>query len=70
VRDLLEQLVGEMVDKGIRYQDAQREFEKRFITKVVQASAGNLCRAADVLGVHRNTLSRKMKELKVKARTS
>lgn len=70
MRDLLEQLVGEMVDKGIRYQDAQREFEKRFITKVVQASAGNLCRAADVLGVHRNTLARKMKELKVKARTS
>jgi DNA-binding NtrC family response regulator len=70
VRDLLEQLVAEMVDKGIRYQDAQREFEKRFITKVVDASAGNLCRAADTLGVHRNTLSRKMKELKIKTRRS
>jgi Fis family transcriptional regulator, factor for inversion stimulation protein len=70
VRDLLEQLVGEMVEKGIRYDDAQREFEKRFITKVVDASAGNLCRAADTLGVHRNTLSRKMKTLKIKVRTS
>ena len=70
MRDLLEQLVAEMVDKGIRYQDAQREFEKRFITKVVDASAGNLCRAADTLGVHRNTLSRKMKELKIKTRRS
>lgn len=70
MRDLLEQLVGEMVDKGIRYEDAQREFEKRFITKVVDASAGNLCRAADTLGVHRNTLSRKMKTLKVKVRAA
>ena len=70
MRDLLEQLVGEMVDKGIRYEDAQREFERRFITKVVDASAGNLCRAADTLGVHRNTLSRKMKTLKVKVRTT
>ncbi len=27
---------------------------------------GNLCKAADTLGVHRNTLSRKIKELKIK----
>jgi DNA-binding NtrC family response regulator len=68
VREILEQLVAEMVDKGIRYEDAQREFEKRFITRVVQQSNGNLCRAADTLGVHRNTLTRKIKELKIRAR--
>jgi DNA-binding NtrC family response regulator len=68
MRELLDQLVTEMVDKGIRYQDAQQEFEKRFITRVVQTSNGNLCRAADTLGVHRNTLARKMKELKIRAR--
>ena len=33
---LLEQLVAEMVDKGIHYDDAQREFEQRFISQVVQ----------------------------------
>ena len=68
MRDLLEQLVAEMVDKGIRFEDAQREFDKRFITKVVQKSNGNLCKAADVLGVHRNTLTRKLKALKIKAK--
>ena len=57
-----------MVDKGIHYDDAQREFEKRFITCVVQQSDGNLSRAADTLGVHRNTLTRKIKELKISAR--
>ncbi|MGE3276049.1 MAG: helix-turn-helix domain-containing protein [Vicinamibacterales bacterium] len=66
MRELLDRLVTEMVDKGIRYQDAQREFEKRFITQVVQQCDGNLGRAAGTLGVHRNTLARKMAELKLK----
>ena len=70
MRELLEQLVAEMVDKGIRYEDAQREFQKRFITRVVQRSDGNLSRAADTLGVHRNTLSRKIHELRIRTRPS
>ena len=66
---LLDQLVGEMVDKGIHFEDAQREFEKRFIARVVHASAGNLCKSADTLGVHRNTLTRKMKQLKIRTQS-
>jgi DNA-binding NtrC family response regulator len=66
VRDRLEQLVGEMVEKGIRYQDAQREFERHFITRVVLKCDGNLGRAATALGVHRNTLTRKIQELKIR----
>ena len=68
MREILDQLVAEMVDKGIRYEDAQKEFEKRFISRVVQQNSGNLSRAADTLGVHRNTLTRKIKELKIRAR--
>ena len=68
MRELLDQLVSEMVDKGIRFDDAQREFEKRFISRVVQQSDGNLSRAADTLGVHRNTLTRKIKDLKIRQR--
>ena len=67
MREQLERLVDEMVTKGIRYEDAAREFEKRFISHVLAKSDGNLCRAADTLGVHRNTLSRKIAELKIKA---
>ena len=66
MRDRLEQLVGEMVDKGIRYHDAQREFEKHFILRVVNNCDGNLGKAAHTLGVHRNTLTRKIQELKIK----
>ena len=67
---LLDQLVAEMVTRGVHYTDAQREFDKRFVTAVINASQGNLCRAAETLGVHRNTLSRKVAELKIKARPS
>ena len=67
---LLEQLVSQMVEKGIHYEDALREFDRRFIVEVIEKSDGNLCKAADILGVHRNTLSRKIKELKIKARSA
>ena len=70
VHKLLDQLVAEMVDRGIHFEDAQREFEKRFITRVMEGSAGNLCKSADTLGVHRNTLTRKMKQLKIRTRPS
>jgi Fis family transcriptional regulator len=70
VNKLLDQLVTEMVTRGVHYSDAQREFEKRFISRVIEKHDGNLCKAADTLGVHRNTLTRKVKELKVRARTA
>ncbi len=66
MRETLEHLVDEMVAKGIRYDDAQREFEKRFIARVLAKVDGNLCRAADLLGMHRNTLSRKMVEYRLR----
>ena len=67
---LLDELVTKMVEKGIHYEDALREFDRRFIVEVVEKSAGNLSKAADTLGVHRNTLSRKIKELKIKTRSA
>jgi Fis family transcriptional regulator, factor for inversion stimulation protein len=62
LREQLERLVDDMVSRGIRYEDAHREFEKRFIAHVLAKADGNLCRAADLLGMHRNTLSRKLTE--------
>ena len=61
----LEALVIEMVDKGIRFSEAKQEFEKRFITRVLQQHRGNLSRAAKDLRIHRNTLGKKIEELKL-----
>ena len=62
LREQLERLVEEMVAKGIRYDEAQREFEKKFIAQVLLKADGNLGKAADLLGIHRNTLARKVTE--------
>ena len=66
MRDQLDRLVSEMLDKGILYDDARREFEKMFIARALQRTKGNLGDAADLLGVHRNTISRKMAEYRLK----
>jgi transcriptional regulator with PAS, ATPase and Fis domain len=65
VKQQLDALIVEMVDKGIRFSDAKREFEKRFIARVVQRHRGNLSRAAQDLRIHRNTLGRKVDEYKL-----
>ena len=60
VKDQLENLVGQMVERGILFGEAVNEFEKRFIKRVLDRSNGNQSRAARLLGIHRNTLSRKI----------
>ena len=50
MRDQLEKLVQEMLDKGILYDDARREFEKMFISRALQRSKGNVGDAAEMLG--------------------
>lgn len=65
MRDQLEGLVSQMVDRGILFGEAVGEFEKRFIKRVLDRADGNQCRAAKMLGIHRNTLSRKIGEYKL-----
>jgi len=55
-----------MVEKEVQFEDAVREFEKRFITRVLGKCSGSLTKTADTLGMHRNTLTRKMVEYKIK----
>jgi Fis family transcriptional regulator len=65
VKQQLESLVTEMVDKGILFPEAKREFEKKFIVRVLQRNRGNLSRAAKDLRIHRNTLGKKIEEYKI-----
>ena len=59
----LEHLVLGMHAGGMTYNDAVREFKKRFILEVLARHRGNQCKAAEELGMHRNTLSRTLAEL-------
>ncbi len=65
MKDQLEGLVAQMVERGILFDEAVGEFEKRFIKRVLERTSGNQSRAAELLGIHRNTLSRKMGEYKL-----
>jgi DNA-binding NtrC family response regulator len=69
VREKLESLVQEMLDRGVRYDDARQEFEKVFITRALQRSKGSVGEAADLLGIHRNTVARKMTEYRIKRKS-
>jgi len=60
MRQQLQELVTEMVAKGIPLNLALREFEAAFILEVVSGHGGNLSAAARQLGMHRNTVSRKV----------
>ena len=66
LREELDRLVDDLVARGVRYEDAQREFEKRFIARALARADGNLCKAAGLLGMHRNTLSRKITEYRLR----
>jgi Fis family transcriptional regulator, factor for inversion stimulation protein len=68
VKDQLEALVAQMYQSGILYSEAVREFRKRFILTVLEQNNGNQCKAAQQLGMHRNTLSRTITELDLDVR--
>ncbi len=65
MKDQLEALVLQMYKSGILYSEAVREFKKRFLLTVLTENQGNQCKAARELGMHRNTLSRTISELKL-----
>ena len=63
MRRELDNLVTQMHSSGISYEKAVREFKKQYLREVLVAHRGNQCKAAEELGMHRNTLSRAMAEL-------
>ena len=66
MRDHLERLVTDMLDKGLHYEDVRREFEKLSIGRALQRTRGSVAEAAELLGVHRNTVTRKIAEYRIK----
>ena len=65
VKEKLEALVVEMIERHIYLDEALGEFEKRFIQTALSKTRGNQTKAAEVLGVHRNTLNRKITQHKL-----
>jgi DNA-binding NtrC family response regulator len=45
------------------FREDRREFERRYITRCLDEADGNVTRAAAVLGMHRQSLQHKLREL-------
>ncbi len=60
LKEHLDALITEMIDRGILYNDAVLHFEQQYITKMLKNYGGNLTKTARALGIHRNTLSSKL----------
>ena len=58
-------LVAQMHADGVSYEEAVREFKRRFLLQVLATHRGNQCKSAAELGMHRNTLSRTLAELEL-----
>ena len=65
MKEKLELLVTEMIERHIYLDEALGEFEKKFIQSALAKTRGNQTKAAQVLGVHRNTLNRKISHHKL-----
>jgi len=60
MRTRLESLIDEMLEGHILLDEALSEFEKLYITKALALHKQHLSKTAVVLGIHRNTLAKRV----------
>lgn len=60
LRSQMENLIEKMLDGQILLNEALSEFEKIYIQKALERHGSHLSQTADSLGIHRNTLSKKV----------
>ena len=62
LKERMEQICVEAVDKGILFPEAIDQFERCFIAEALRRNNDSITRTAAALGIHRNTLSKKLRE--------
>jgi DNA-binding NtrC family response regulator len=74
MRSTLEALITEMLEGHILLDEAVAEFEKLYIQTALQKHEQHLSKTAAILGIHRNTLSKRVavyqKQERATARTA
>lgn len=60
LRVRMEALIEEMLDGQILLNEAMSEFEKVYIQKALNRYDEHFSKTADALGIHRNTLSKRV----------
>lgn len=60
----MDNLISEMLDGQIMLGEAVCEFEKMYIEKALIRHSDHISNTANALGIHRNTLSKRVSEYK------
>jgi len=60
-----ERLVDDLLEGGFFLQEAVEIIERTLIARVLERTAGNCSQASKQLGIHRNTLQKKIAEFKL-----
>ena len=60
MRKEMETLIGRMLDGRILLEEAVAEFEKIYIQRALERNSDHLTKTACALGIHRNTLSKRV----------
>ena len=70
MRARLEALIDEMLDGQIMLDEAVAEFEKLYIQKALARHRERLSQTAATLGIHRNTLSKRVASYRTQERST
>lgn len=62
MRERMGSLIDEMLDGQIMLTEAICEFQKLYIEKALERNSNHLSKTAESLGIHRNTLSKRVAE--------
>ncbi len=68
MKEHFDQFVDYVLDKGLFLEQAVELLEKTLIAETLKKTGGNQCAASKLLGIHRNTLKRKMEEFQLPGR--
>jgi DNA-binding NtrC family response regulator len=65
MKQTFERLVDHLIEGGFFLEEAVEILERTFITRTLERTGGNCSAASKLLGIHRNTLQKKMLEFKL-----
>ena len=65
MKQSFDRLVDDLIDKGFFLEQAVEILERTLITRTLERTGGNRSAASKLLGIHRNTLQKKMLDFKL-----
>jgi DNA-binding NtrC family response regulator len=65
MKETFETLVHHLLEKGFFMEQAVEILERTLMAQALELTEGNRCEASKLLGIHRNTLQRKIAEYKL-----